>query len=84
MMNAPVVNTALKGTGRTMLGRLLSQIKDDKALAQELYLKTLAREPSQSELTTVLAYVKEVNNRTEAFEDVLWILVNSTEFLHRS
>lgn len=84
MMNAPVVNTAMRGTGRTMLARLLSEIKDDKALVQELYLKALAREPSQSELTTCLLYVKQVGNRTEAFEDILWTLVNSTEFMHRS
>ena len=84
MMNSPLVNSALRGTGRTMLARLLGEIQDDKALVVELYLKTLAREPSQSEVTTCLAFVKEVNNRTEAFEDILWGLVNSTEFLHRS
>ncbi len=83
MMNAPIVNAALRGNGRTMLARLLGEIKDDSALVQELYLKTLAREPSQSELTTCLLFIKEVGNRTEAFEDVLWSLVNSTEFLHR-
>jgi hypothetical protein len=84
MMNSPTISGALRGTGQTMLARLLSQIKDDPALVQELYLKTLAREPSQSELTTCLLYVKQVNNHVEAFEDILWGLVNSTEFLHRS
>jgi len=84
MMNAPNFNAAMRGTGRTMLARLLGEIKDDKGLVQELYLKTLAREPSQSEVTTCLLFVKQVGNRTEAFEDILWGLVNSTEFLHRS
>jgi hypothetical protein len=84
MMNSPMISGALRGTGRTMLARLLAEIKDDKALVQELYLKALAREPSQSELTTCLLFVKQVGNRTEAFEDILWGLVNSTEFLHRS
>jgi hypothetical protein len=84
MMNSPTINQALRGTGRTMLARLLAEIKDDEALTQELYLRALGREPSQSELTTVLRYVKQVGNRTEAFEDVLWGLVNSTEFLHRT
>jgi hypothetical protein len=84
VMNGPMINAALRGTGQTMLARLLTEIKDDRGLVQELYLKTLAREPSQSELTTCLLYVKQVGNRTEAFEDILWGLVNSTEFLHRS
>ena len=84
MMNSPVISGALRGTGPTMLGRLLGEIKDDRDLVQELYLKALARQPSLSELTTCLLYVKQVGNRTEAFEDILWSLVNSAEFLHRS
>jgi hypothetical protein len=88
MMNSPLINSALRGTGPTMLARLLGEIKDDRDLVEELYLKTLARQPSQSELATCLLFVKEVGNdtpdkRTEAFEDILWGLVNSTEFLHR-
>jgi hypothetical protein len=31
-----------------------------------------------------MLYLKQVGNRTEAFEDVLWGLVNSAEFLHRT
>jgi hypothetical protein len=84
MMNSPMIAGALRGTGRTMLARQLTEIKDDKALTQELYLRVFGREPSQSELTTVLRYVKQVGNRTEAFEDVLWGMVNSAEFLHRT
>ena len=84
MMNSPLINGAHpRHAGGPMLARLLAEIKDDKALVQELYLQVLAREPSQSELTTCLLYVKQVGNRTEAFEDILWALVNSTEFLHR-
>src|SRR5437764_159234 len=84
MMNSPLVAAALRGTGNTMLARKLAAIKDDAALVQELFLRVLGREASQSELTTCLQFVKQVNNRTEAFEDVLWGLVNSAEFLHRS
>lgn len=83
MMNSPVVNAAINARGRTALSRLLSEIKDDRALIAELYLKTVAREPSESEITTCLAYIQEVNSRAEAFEDLQWALVNSTEFLHR-
>jgi hypothetical protein len=84
MMNSPLIAGALRGNGNTMLARKLAAIKSDSALTQELYLKVLGREPSQSELTTALQFVKQVNNRTEAFEDILWSLVNSAEFLYRS
>jgi len=65
------------------IGRV-SEIQDDKALTQELYLRVFGREPTSSELTTVLLYIKQVGSRTEAFEDVLWGMVNSAEFLHRT
>lgn len=84
IMNSPIVAGALRGTGNTMLARKLSTIKDNKALVQELFLRVLGREAGQSELTTSLRYVKEVGSRTEAFEDLLWSLVNSAEFLYRS
>jgi uncharacterized protein DUF1549/uncharacterized protein DUF1553 len=84
MMNSPIIAGALRGNGNTMLARKLTAIKDNPALVQELYLKVLGREATSSELTTCLAYVKQVGSRTEAFEDVLWSLVNSAEFLHRS
>ena len=84
MMNSPLVGQALRGSGRTMLARLLTEIRDDKALTQELYLRVLGRQPSASELTTALRYVKSSGERTEAFEDLLWGLVNSAEFLHRT
>ena len=83
MMNSPIINSQIRAGGRTSLARMLGEIKDDTALVSELYLKTLAREPSQSEVQTCLIYVKEVGQRSEAFEDILWSLVNSTEFLHR-
>jgi hypothetical protein len=84
LMNSPLIAGALRGTGNAMLARKLAAIKDDPALVQELYLRVLGREASQSELTTCLQFVKQVPNRTEAFEDILWTLLNSAEFLHRS
>jgi hypothetical protein len=84
MMNSTYFNTLLDGDSRrTALGKMLGEIKDDRALVAELYLRTLAREPSAKEVDTCLAYVAEVKNRTEAFEDIYWSLLNSTEFLYR-
>jgi hypothetical protein len=83
LMNSPQLARAIKGDSPTALGKLLSSTKDDSAVAEELYLRCLAREPKPDELKTCLAYVKKTGNRNEAFEDVLWALVNSTEFIHR-
>ncbi|HEV3137559.1 MAG TPA: DUF1549 domain-containing protein [Pirellulales bacterium] len=84
LMNAPVVNRALVGQQpNSALGKLLAKVPDDKAMVEELYLRCLAREPKQTELQTCLNHVRATGRRAEAFEDILWSLINSTEFLNR-
>jgi hypothetical protein len=43
----------------------------------------LAREPSEAEVANALDYVRRSGDRVEAFEDLAWCLLNSTEFLHK-
>lgn len=82
LMNSSLIDRAIRSSnGR--LGKLLKNIEDDEDLTVELYLLVLARQPTDNEIKTCLAYVKEVGNRKEAFEDLLWSLINSTEFIHR-
>jgi hypothetical protein len=83
-MNWPPLAAAIRGTGNTMLGRQLAALRDDEALIDELYLRVLGRPVTESERATCLQYLAEVKNRTEAFEDILWSLLNSAEFLHRT
>ena len=84
LMNAPEVNGAIsaKRPG-TSLSKLLTEVPEDQALVEELYLRCLAREPKQTELQTCLDHVRVAGTRGDAFEDILWSLVNSTEFLNR-
>ncbi len=65
------------------LGRLLAEHADDRALADALYVRVLARHPSPEELETCLAHVRDVGDRGPAFEDVFWALLNGPEFIHR-
>jgi hypothetical protein len=84
MMNAPGVNSAIDARRPgSVLGKILSDNKDDKAAVVELYLRCLSREPKPGELKTCLEHIGTVKERGEAFEDLLWALVNSTEFQHR-
>jgi hypothetical protein len=84
LMNSPMINQAISARRFDGgLGQLLRESRDNEAVAMELYLRTLAREPSREELTICLDHVRQVGERGEAFEDILWSLVNSTEFLHR-
>lgn len=83
LMNSPLIENAIDGNRRGGLGKLLRENTDNKVVLNELYLRTLARQPSDNELTVCLTHIRQVKDRKEAFEDILWSLVNSTEFLHR-
>jgi Protein of unknown function (DUF1553)/Protein of unknown function (DUF1549) len=63
------------------LAKLLNEMKDDVKLLDALYLMTLSRLPSSAERDVASKYVKESKSRNEAFEDLLWSLLNRREFL---
>lgn len=65
------------------LKKLVEQQPDDRALIEELYLLSLSRLPSAAEMDRTLAYLPGVPSRLEAYQDVLWSLLNRQEFLVR-
>jgi hypothetical protein len=84
VMNSPQLAAGMKGDRpRMLLGKLLAEQTDDAAVAGELYLRTLSREPTASEIEISLSHVKQSGSRDEGFEDVFWALLNSAEFMHR-
>lgn len=84
IMNAPFINQGINAARRDGLGALLRANPADQDALAELYLKVLARGPSAAEKQTCLAYIRQVGDRNEAFEDIAWSLINSTEFIHRN
>ncbi len=84
LMNSKPLSVAIDGNRRfTVLGRLLQEHADDRVVADELYLRTLARHPTPDELAACLDHVASAGARTAGFEDVFWALINSAEFVHR-
>jgi len=65
------------------IGRHLAAGTADAAVLDELYLAALCRPPTPAEATRLLAYVRSASDRRAAWEDVLWAVVNSKEFLLR-
>jgi hypothetical protein len=80
MMNNGGVNQLTKATGKTRLARILTDFKHDDDALGELYLLVLSRQPTDKELGICRSYLTQVNNRQEAYEDLMWSLLNSTEF----
>jgi hypothetical protein len=81
MMNSALVHASTAAEGKTVLAELLAAGKGDEEIVAALYERVLARRPTDEERGTCLKFVRKVGDRKEALEDVLWALVNSTEFL---
>jgi hypothetical protein len=79
LMNNPAVCGKLQARGE-LLGGILKDNTDDSKAVTTLYLRVLARKPTDRELTRCREYIEKVGNRADAFEDIAWTLLNSTEF----
>jgi len=83
LMNSPQISSQIDASSeRTMLGRLLTTFDEDELAVEELYLKVLARTPDEQEVTKCLRYIRSTG-RKAGYEDLLWALLNSAEFLYR-
>lgn len=84
LMNAPQVNRAIESRPGTVLGEILSRHPDNRSALLALYLRVLARRPSPKEIEVCERHLIELRgDRRTCFEDILWCLINSTEFVTR-
>jgi hypothetical protein len=67
----------------TMLSKLLVEENDDEAAIGQLYQQVLARKATSAEIDLALDHIESVGSRNAGFEDLLWSLINSAEFLSR-
>jgi hypothetical protein len=82
LITGELMNSLVKDAdGR--LGQMLSAGKTDAEMLGEFYLAALCRPPTAAESKKLLAYVAGATDRRAAWEDVLWALLNSKEFLLR-
>ena len=80
MMNNQTINQRIKAQGTNLLARILSAYPDNDEALRMVYLRTLARKPTDHEMDKCRQFLEKTKNRPEAFEDILWALLNSTEF----
>ncbi len=80
LMNNLQINNKIKASGTNLLARVLANYSEDDEAVRMVYLRTLARRPTDREMTRLREHIRTVGNRSEAFEDILWALVNSTEY----
>lgn len=62
------------------IARALQANVGDEQLGDELYLACYGRVPTEDERKELAAIVAESPSRAEAWQDILWALINSAEF----
>jgi hypothetical protein len=85
MMNNKQIQTQIDAAAgsETMLAKLLEGEPDNATAVKKLFERVLARAPSERETKLALEHVAAASGRREAFEDLLWSLLNSAEFTTR-
>jgi hypothetical protein len=82
MMIGTTVTAKLRHRGNR-LDQLLAAKKSDAEILNELYMITLARQPADETARGFLSYVAKASDRRKAWEDVLWTILRSQEFIYR-
>jgi hypothetical protein len=79
-LNGDVVATKLAdGAGR--IAKLMAAKKSHEEIVTELYLATLARRPAPEELDATRKFLEGSPSPQECYQDLLWALINSKQFL---
>jgi hypothetical protein len=83
LMNSPLIDNRTQAKPGTVLGEILNTAPNERAALGALYLRVLSRQPTTHEVEVCGRYLASVTDRREAFEDIYWSLINTTEFLTR-
>lgn len=83
LMNGPLVQNRIQARPGTPLREILASSPNPRAALDAVYLRVLSRQPNAKEVETCLEYIAKVGRQEEAFEDIYWALINSTEFISR-
>jgi hypothetical protein len=80
LLNSSEIQQKLAGGRPALLAREKERADEDKI--RELYLCAFSREPAADELAIAMKHIeKRGENKQIAYEDILWALINTKEFL---
>ena len=79
LLNGATVNKKIK-SGK-VIQKLLKQGLNHQEIITEIYLRCIARKPTEKELETLLADVESQEKKNAALEDIFWAVLNSREFV---
>jgi hypothetical protein len=82
LINGPTVNEKVRSASNR-LGTLLAAKTSDEQILTDLFFAALARAPFDDEKAIALGHVAKGSDKRKAWEDVLWAVLNTREFLFR-
>ena len=80
LMNHPNLQSRMRAYGNTVLVNLLQNTNSEQQVIRRLYRIVLARDVTPKEEKRCMHYLSKSDNYREGFEDILWCLINSSEF----
>ena len=75
IIDASIMEKIEKGSIRELLPH------EDQELLNRLYLRILGRKPDESEIKIGMKHLSNASRREEAFDDLVWALINTREFI---
>ncbi len=82
LINGPTINDKVKNPANR-LAKLMAGPGSDRSRLDELYLTALSRTANDDEAKVALTHVEKRADKRKAWEDVLWAVLNTREFLFR-
>jgi hypothetical protein len=76
-----LMNSSQFNKGGPVIDRLVKENDQPEKVIEGLFLATLSRRPSEAELARLKAYVSRKEDVRAGYNGVLWILLNSAEFV---
>lgn len=81
MMNSIQIHQFIQSTDpNSTINRISNSVVSDSDVIHELYVVALGREPLPEEVRLAMSYLSDATTRREGLEDLLWALLNTSEF----
>jgi len=74
LMNSRVVNNP------NLIRQFAAASDKPEVVFEKIYLAALSRKPTETEVKRLNAYVEKAATKAEAYADILWVVMNSSEF----
>jgi hypothetical protein len=81
LLNSGEIQNKLTAGNGTAGQLAADKSRPHEAKLRDLYLATFSREPVAEELTVALSHIEKTQDDKKAYEDIVWALINTKEFL---